>query len=259
MPLTFPAHQAAILPLKLWRPRWFDGTALVVGAGSPDLFNAFAPIDTFDSHSMSGVALAIPFTVIYAILLRRFAADGLFGSLPDLHPLRLRNYRVLQHGRPRLMITVWSALLGVWSHVIVDSFTHVDRWGANLLGLNDMVTGTFSQARILQYLGHTLGSAVGVLLFVAVVSKRHLGEWYGVDQVVRARNTPIRAHAGTRTLITSAISLGIGLLWGLFQGKATVFTMGFCFVIGLLVAGFLNADRSGADRAVDEARLATRG
>lgn len=27
MPLTFPAHQAPVLPLKLWRPPWFDATA----------------------------------------------------------------------------------------------------------------------------------------------------------------------------------------------------------------------------------------
>ena len=36
MPATLPSHQAAVLGLKLWRPRWFDGVALVVGAAAPD-------------------------------------------------------------------------------------------------------------------------------------------------------------------------------------------------------------------------------
>lgn len=37
MPATFPAHPAAVLPLKLWRPTWFDGVALAVGSMAPDL------------------------------------------------------------------------------------------------------------------------------------------------------------------------------------------------------------------------------
>lgn len=37
MPATFPSHLAAVLPLKLWRPAWFDGVALAVGSMAPDL------------------------------------------------------------------------------------------------------------------------------------------------------------------------------------------------------------------------------
>ncbi|MFF5265545.1 DUF4184 family protein [Actinomadura viridis] len=37
VPLTFPSHAAAVMPLKFWRPRWFDGVALVVGSTAPDL------------------------------------------------------------------------------------------------------------------------------------------------------------------------------------------------------------------------------
>ncbi|MDP4013047.1 MAG: DUF4184 family protein [Candidatus Nanopelagicales bacterium] len=38
MPLTFGSHQAVVLPLKMLKPRWFDGTALVIGSMAPDLF-----------------------------------------------------------------------------------------------------------------------------------------------------------------------------------------------------------------------------
>ncbi|WP_367319789.1 DUF4184 family protein [Streptomyces sp. HUAS ZL42] len=37
MPLTFPSHAAAVMPLKIRRPHWFDGVALVVGSTVPDL------------------------------------------------------------------------------------------------------------------------------------------------------------------------------------------------------------------------------
>ena len=37
MPLTLPTHPLAVAPLKLWRPRWFDGVGLVLGTVAPDL------------------------------------------------------------------------------------------------------------------------------------------------------------------------------------------------------------------------------
>ena len=43
MPLTFPSHAAAVLPLKLWRPVRLDGVALVIGSTTPDLPYALSP------------------------------------------------------------------------------------------------------------------------------------------------------------------------------------------------------------------------
>lgn len=245
MPLTFPAHQAAVLPLKIWKPRWFDGIALVVGAGSPDLFNAFGSIDTFESHGLDGIVVAVVFTIVYSVLLRRFAVDGLFGSLPDFGPLKARSYRVLANGRPRPLVTILSAFIGVWSHVIVDSFTHTGRFGANVLGINDIlfelpIVGGFSGARVLQYLGHTVGSVIGVLLFVFVVSKRHLGEWYGTEQIERARTAPVRAKAKLRLYALGTIGVVSGTAWGLTEGRDPIFHIGLITVIALLIAGIAN-------------------
>ena len=244
MPLTFPAHQVAVLPLKLWRPRWFDGTALVIGAGSPDLFSGLTKIVGFDSHHWDGVMWAVPFTIIYATLLRRFAADGLFGSMPDMWLLKTRSYRVLRHGRPRLLVTVLSAFIGVMSHITLDSFTHPYRWGSNLLRLNDIALqtplGGVTQAGVLQYIGHSFGSLVGVVLFVIVVSRRHLGEWYGEDVVEAARHAPVRPGASRRTALILVASITVGIIWGFGQGGGVIFTTGICFVLGLLAAGASN-------------------
>ncbi len=244
VPLTFPAHQAAVLPLKLWRPRWFDGTALVVGSGAPDLFNAFAFVDTFDSHHWDGFAFAVPFTVIYSVLLRRFAVDGLFGSMPDFGPLRARSYRVLSNGRPRVLVTVLSALIGVASHIALDSFTHPYRIGSNLLGLHrvlfDGPFGPVTGAKFLQYLGHSFGSLIGVMLFVLVVSRRHLGEWYGHDAVAEARRAPVRDHARARAVSILVVGIVAGLVWGLSNEQFPIFHLGLTLVISLLVIGVVN-------------------
>lgn len=247
MPITFPAHQAAVLPLKLWRPRWFDGTALVVGSGSPDLFSVLSSPDGFSSHGTEGVAVAVVFTILYATVLRRWAVDGLFGSLPDFGPFQARSYRVLALGRPRLLVTAFSAFVGVFSHVFIDSFTHPGRSGATLLGLNrvliDTEVFTASGARILQYFGHTVGSLVGVMLFVLVVSKRHLGEWYGTDTITAARNAPVRPRARLRTTLVVAASVAAGFAWGVGHEVFPVFHMGLAFVLGLLLAGILNGTK----------------
>ena len=244
MPLTFPAHQAAVLPLKLWRPRWFDGTALVVGAGSPDLFNAFAFVDTFDSHHWDGIALAVPFTIIYSMLLRRYAVDGLFGSMPDFGPLRARSYRVLANGRPRLLVTAFSAFIGVASHIAIDSFTHPYRIGSNLLGLHRVLFegpfGPVSGAKFLQYVGHTFGSMIGLLLFVLVVSRRHLGEWYGDDAIDDARDAPIAPGARGRAIAILGLALFTGMLWGVENAQFPIFHMGFTTVLAFLLIGIVN-------------------
>ena len=244
VPLTFPAHQGVVLPLKIWKPRWFDGVALVVGSGSPDLFNAL-PVEIVHSHHLEGIPVAVAFTIVYSILLRRFAVDGLFGALPDFGPLKAKSYRVLRHGRPRLLVTALSAFIGVASHLLVDSFTHTDRFGSNLLGINDIlfefpVLGGMSGARMLQYLGHTVGSLIGVLLFVLVVSKRHLGEWYGEDQLRAARNAPVRPGSRRRLYFIVGLGLAAGMAWGSSTSIFPVFHLGLTFVMALLIAGIIN-------------------
>ena len=149
MPATFPAHPAAVLPLKLWRPAWFDGVALVVGSMAPDLayaldgsrlerpFPGLPPLWEV-AHSLPWFLVwAVPVTVALCPLIRPSAAT-LASHLPALPPrdsasrvlaaLRrlvsgalavLRGYAFLGRG-PRWYITVSSAGIGALSHVLWD-------------------------------------------------------------------------------------------------------------------------------------------
>ena len=74
MPLTFPSHAAAVLPLKLWRPRWFDGVALVVGSAAPDFPYALDPYLKIHAHTWWGLVwFCIPVTIAVSWLVRRAA------------------------------------------------------------------------------------------------------------------------------------------------------------------------------------------
>ncbi len=173
MPVTFPAHQAMVLPLKL---RWpgLDGVALCIGSAAPDL--SYALLQTgwqFDAHyTWAVVWWCMPVTLLLCWWLRRglFPYAALWAPLPwqaglqrsAARPLSLRN---AGH-------TMLGAALGIASHVGWDSFTHSSSPVADRLHiLNRIVVTTpvpMTLARTLQYAGHTVGSVLALWLLVRV-------------------------------------------------------------------------------------------
>ena len=129
MPGTF-SHPLAVLPLRRFTPRPLNFAALVIGSMTPD-FGYF--IDQFDlssfAHTLSGSFLAcVPTGVVMLILLYLFAKPVCY-ALPSPHrevllpicpafPTQLSAW---------LMIFV-SLLLGAWTHIIWDAFTHENGW-----------------------------------------------------------------------------------------------------------------------------------
>ena len=242
MPLTFPAHQGLILPAKLRWPERVDATALCIGAAAPDLAYAMGTWLNRQSHTVMGVVIwAVPFAVVAAIITRRWAASGIFACIGDLGPLRLRSYRVLSTRRPALWHTVVSATVGAASHVLIDGFTHTGRWGANWLGLNGVaftapLRGAMSGARVLQYLGHGLGTLLFILVLVVVSSSR-LKIWYGEGAVSEARS--VRASP-RQQMMFALIVLGPPVVAVAIAGRSgieNVFLAQTVLVPSLLLAG----------------------
>ncbi|MEM7274303.1 MAG: DUF4184 family protein [Actinomycetota bacterium] len=211
MPVTIPAHQGLIVPVKLRWPNAVDGTALCIGAASPDLAYTLGQWLNRQSHTLTGLVVwALPFTLVAAALVRWRGASGAFAVLPDLGPLRLRSYRVLGRRRPRWWVTLLGAVVGAGSHIMIDGFTHAGRWGANLAGLNGMVgsvpiRGEMTAARVLQYLGHGVGSLAFAVALVIIGSSGRLEVWYGRDEVARARAV---VATGLERLVFAVLALG---------------------------------------------------
>lgn len=109
MPLTFPAHQALVLPIKLRWPDRTDATAMCVGAAAPDLLYPVAGIGS-SGHTLAGVVLgAVPLTMLICWLLRWRCALGVFANLPDAGPFRIHSYRVITRRRPGVVSTSATA------------------------------------------------------------------------------------------------------------------------------------------------------
>jgi hypothetical protein len=256
MPLTFFAHQAPVLPLKLLRPRWFDGTALCLGAAAPDLAYPLGGWIAAESHTVLGVLTwSLAWTLVACRLVRRWVAPTAFAQLPDLGPMRLHSLRVLAQRRPPVWQTVTSALTGAASHVVVDAFTHRDRFGANWLGLNGEVFTVhgrvFTSARILQYLGHTAGSLVGVALLAHMGRRRRLEEWYGDTMVADARSFVLRPHSRVWFWAVVATGVPAGALWASTTTESVIFTVIDTTIAALLVASLLPICRAAEEGDFD--------
>jgi hypothetical protein len=247
MPLTFPAHQAFVVPLKMWRPSWFDGTALVVGAAAPDLSYPLGDWLSRQGHTAVGaVVWGMPASIVICWLIRWRAARGVFRQIPNVGGLRLRSYGVLSSRRPPIITTLLSAALGVASHVFIDGFTHERRWGARWLRLDERLIDLpladegVSVAQALQYLGHTLGSAVGAACLAVISGQRLLERWYGGAEVGAARTDrpswPIRLSFSAVVVVVAAAVFAT--LQAVFGARA-VFAGVDSLAIALLLAGVL--------------------
>ena len=191
VPFTFLAHQAPVLPLKLWRPHWFSGAGLVVGSMAPD-FDKF--IDGADAgrygHTLRGqFVYCLPLSLAIYWLLVRVAAPALARVGPAMGVLRLRDYAAALAAAPPLrergLVVVASILIGSASHVAFDGFTHADpRVVALLPALRSRVvpvgSAQYWAPELFQLVARGLGAlaTAGIMLWIA--RRRRALAWAGL-------------------------------------------------------------------------------
>jgi len=190
MPATFPSHAGFVLPLKLWRPRWFDGVALVVGSTLPDLVyvgGCCEPPRTY-GHTWLGSTALIPLGLVLAWLVR-WAAPTVAAHLPTARPLALRDYGVLGLTRPRWWITLSSVWIGVLSHLLTDHVTHASLTGTGL-GVPALRAEVLPGAPwwvVLHLAATALGGAAWLATTVHMGRNRLLVRWHGPAPEVPVR------------------------------------------------------------------------
>lgn len=199
MPLTWFAHQVPVVGMKMARPRWFDGTALVMGSMGPDVAYAVSiPLGVDPNRAPAALTLALPIALVMAVAFRRVVSPVLPSAFADMGPFRVRSFGVLALGHPAWWLTLSSGVLGVGSHIVLDSFTHSGGAGARGLGYDDVTVSLFGitepLADVLQLVGHTFGTAFGVWLLWFIASHRLLEQWYGEAAVAQVRSSAPSPH-----------------------------------------------------------------
>ncbi len=160
MPLTV-AHPLLILPLRK-TPLIFS--ALVIGSFCPDFtYFVFEKRLSHFGHTFAGAFMAsFPVSVVCYTVFHLLIKRPLHSLLPEQDRERLKVY--LDH--PQLTVgfialLFISLLIGVGSHNVWDSFTHLNGWSVNKLKVlsSTISIGGYSLPlyKMLQYSGHLFG------------------------------------------------------------------------------------------------------
>lgn len=128
MPFTF-AHPLAIAPLK--KNRYFDFTALIVGSMSPDFeyFIHFKPYQLY-GHTIEGqLYYNLPLVLIVSLIWHCILKESIIINLPQPY-CAYYFYLIKEKWRissiRSLVVFIYSALIGMLTHLLWDSFTHTE-------------------------------------------------------------------------------------------------------------------------------------
>ena len=134
MPMTFPAHQGLILPVKRRWPNSFDTLALSVGAAMPDITDTILgfPLNGYFKqwygHSLIGIFTldlvgGLFITRLITVLARRLQAF-LTKAPPTRDPEGVGSSKTVFHRRDQLRLLSFSVFVGILSHIGFDLISH---------------------------------------------------------------------------------------------------------------------------------------
>jgi hypothetical protein len=127
--MPFPlAHPAAILPLRRYCPRHLSFPALIIGSLSPDVGYCFGNLNAGNfSHRFLagsfGFCLPVGLVLVLVFYIARWPVVGI---LPSSYRRAFLPLCQRPAGSPFLIVI--SLLIGAWTHLFLDSFTHPDGW-----------------------------------------------------------------------------------------------------------------------------------
>lgn len=130
MPLTF-SHPAIVFPFGKTSKRRFSMTALILGSMAPD-FEYFIRmrVKSIYSHSFIGLLwFDLPITLILAFIFHNVVKNALVRNLPNFLACRFITFKDFDwnsYFKRNYFIVIISALIGGFSHIAWDSFTHED-------------------------------------------------------------------------------------------------------------------------------------
>ncbi|MFJ8663023.1 DUF4184 family protein [Streptomyces sp. NPDC093795] len=236
MPFTL-SHAAAVLP-GLRRNGTARGplvaSALVAGSFAPDM--TYFAATAFPGAMALGDVTHSPVGIVTADVLITAALVALWLTVREplvaLLPARWRGrvYGLVRgrpwHDRHPVVLAGWfglSAILGATTHVVWDSFTHIDRWGTRMIPFLGDVVGGFPVYVYAQYGGSAL--ALGFLGWFVTRALRSAGP--GVELPSRVPVPGRRGRLLAAGVIGGCVLAGIAhrvLRWAAYWGWGRIET-----------------------------------
>jgi Domain of unknown function (DUF4184) len=253
MPLTFPSHAAAVLPLCR-AGGWLPPSALIVGSTAPDLAYLF---DTnLNFHLWPALAwpcLLVAFVswVVFEEALLPWLA-ALLAEVWSVEASRL----AVTRGSPRDVRGVLAALValtaGALTHIAWDGFTHANRWPASVL-YHGVEVGPLFLNQWLQLASHV----VGLVIVVAAALRLTPGvRWTQPRWTPALKRLLLSVTVGVATGLAALLIVRPELKRGvLFGGAWLAFwwsargAMATLLVFGLAFRASANGHRRGVSQA----------
>jgi hypothetical protein len=130
MPFTF-SHPAAVLPIHRRLKNWIPLSALVIGSLVPDAEYYLPMPEHFrtSSHTLLGTfSTSLPAGILLCLIFYWLAPSAVF-LLPSPHREAIGpQLKPRLASLPQALGMALAVLIGAWSHVLWDSFTHVRGW-----------------------------------------------------------------------------------------------------------------------------------
>lgn len=229
MPFTL-AHPATVLPFRRFCPRFFNFPALIIGSVCPDVGYCFSPwnLDVL-SHSPAG---SIEFCLPVGVVMLGFFY-GLRLPVVEMLPEKYRKIFLLFCHRPMgsPLTVIVSMLIGIWLHLLLDSFTHKNGWLVqNLPVLQATVFSVDSQAfRIFNLLWYVCSFAGIIWLYLA------WEKWWNASEGLQ----PEGGNRGKwiKAILAGIMMVPIELIHHLVHSPVSLFLIGgYCalIVIGIV-------------------------
>jgi hypothetical protein len=241
LPFTV-SHAAAVLPLR----KRFIFSALVVGAIAPDL-HYFVGVDHHfqATHTVAGAFyICLPSALAVLWLFQRVLKLPLISLAPDsLQPRLARFAEPFQFGPAKRFGSILiSLLLGIFSHLLWDSFTHGRGYMAQHIALLRAVPfAQYGIYRPLYNLLQHLSSLLGVGILVTA--------YYRWSEKAQAQPVPEKLKLSQRIKSISIAAIGIGaailgLICGFAESRQSTrvsafFVDGIIWFTSLAIAGLV--------------------
>ena len=210
MPFTI-SHAAAIIPFNR-RP--FVLSALITGCMSPDFLYFIPGIPNYRiTHTIPGLFLfCLPASLVAFHLYHHWLKQPLISLLPG--PVRRRLPNNLHRFTPYWPWLIASILMGAFTHIFWDSFTHSYGLAVRLMpGLTQPVLTVFGETLLLYKLLQYLSTILGGLIVITWAAR-----WLWQQPF---RNIPSTAASPSLTLpLMALLSSLCGFLYGGFQYSA---------------------------------------
>ncbi|SES18113.1 protein of unknown function [Gracilibacillus ureilyticus] len=165
MPLTF-AHPAAVLPFSK-NSKYIDFLALVLGSMAPDFeyFLRGRPAGEI-GHTLAGFfVFNLPIIAIVYLIYRIAIHRTLFSHLPAVLAVaspQIASSSILL----KLIVFLYSAIFGMITHVVWDSFTHLDGFMVRNLSILNYTVDIFNyNIPVFKFLQHG-GTIVGITAII---------------------------------------------------------------------------------------------